>query len=379
VSVGVVGFSGKRLQQARVAMGLTATSLADLIGVSKQAISRYESGADSPRQEVLKNIQSTLKQESHFFLRKPNDLHTGISFYRSMASATASARDKSEVWLTWVRELSVFLSHYIEFMPVDVPAFGSNPNPLRIGTTQIEVAAEELRKHWNLGDGPVSDLTSLSESRGFLVARHPMDAESLDAVSKWCKPEELPIIVLNADKNVAVRSRLDLGHEIGHMVLHRDLADYEFRKSSTFKLVEDQAFRFGAALLLPEHPFLDDLYSVSLDGLASLKPKWKVSIAMMIERLKHLGILNDEQHRRIRINYSARQWNRSEPLDNEIPVEQPTFFAKALKLLLDERIQTIEQIVINSGFSKEWIQRLLSVDLSPTDPIQPKILTFKNR
>src|SRR5208282_344946 len=108
----------------------------------------------------------------------------------------------------------------------------------------------------------------------------------------------------------AVRSRLDLAHELGHLFLHRGVTEAQLRHPDMFHLIEDQAFRFGAALLLPEHSFLEDLYSVSLDALLAIKLKWKVSIAMMIERLKDLSIVNHEQHKRLRINYSARQWNK---------------------------------------------------------------------
>jgi len=141
------------------------------------------------------------------------------------------------------------------------------------------------------------------------------------------------------------------------------------RRSDVFRLVEDQAFRFGAALLLPEHSFLEDLYSVSLDALLALKLKWRVSIAMMIERLKDLNIVNTDQHKRLRINYSTRRWNREEPYDKEIAMEQPKFLARAIRLLLDGRAQTIDQISANTGFSRDWIERLLNL---PPELISPK-------
>jgi Zn-dependent peptidase ImmA (M78 family) len=163
--------------------------------------------------------------------------------------------------------------------------------------------------------------------------------------------------------------------------LHGQVREEHLKRSEIFRLIETQAFRFGAALLLPEHSFLEDMYSVSLDGLRSLKSKWKVSIAMMIERLKDLGIINEEQHRRLRINYSTRQWNREEPMDAEIEVERPTYLAAAFRLLVDERIQTPEQICARSGFSREWVERLLDVRLDSAPPLPPdfKVVEFKKR
>jgi Zn-dependent peptidase ImmA (M78 family)/transcriptional regulator with XRE-family HTH domain len=365
MKTGIPGFQGYRLQQAREAMALSKTSLADLIDVSKQAISQYEKGVDSPSVEVFDRLRKLLRQDAQFFLKRPSEvLSTNVRFYRSLASTTKTARTKAEVWKTWSRELIMYITEFVEFPKPDFPYPDDVPtDPHLLGMTGIEVAAAEIRDHWNLGDGPITNLVEAAENKGAVVFRHSLDAESLDALSEWSRPEGIPLVVLNADKNICVRSRLDLAHELGHLFLHRAVTEAQLRHPPLFRLIEDQAFRFGAALLLPEHSFLEDLYSVSLDALLALKLKWKVSIAMMIERLKDLNIVNPEQHKRLRINYSARQWNKGEPYDREIENEHPEFLGKATKLMLDSRVQTIDQFSANTGFSKEWISRLLN--LSP--------------
>ncbi|MCI0347943.1 MAG: XRE family transcriptional regulator [Acidobacteriales bacterium] len=377
---GVVGFQGARLREAREALGLSITSLADIVGVSKQAVSQYEKGADSPGTDVFDRLRATLKHEAHFFLRRPNTaLAKTTCFYRSMASATKTARNRAEVWQQWTRELVSYLFEFVEIPPTsfgnleDVPA-----DPHLLGMDKIEALAADARECWRLGDGPIPNLVETAENSGAIVARFSLNAETLDALSQWLEPERLPFIVLNADKDVSVRSRLDLAHELGHVFLHRGATQDQLRRPELFRLIEDQAFRFGAAFLLPEHSFLEELYSLSLDGLLSVKPKWKVSVAMMIERLKDLGIVNDSQHQRLRINYSARQWSKEEPYDNEMLVEQPTLLARTLKLVVESKIHTVDQISANTGFSREWIERLLNVPpglLSPKPEL--KLLNFK--
>ena len=367
---GVPGFQGYRLQQAREAIGLSRTSLAALMDVSVQAISQYEKGADRPGIEVFDRLRKTLKQDAQFFLKPPNNsLADSVCFYRSLASTTKTARSKAEAWKLWSRELIAYITRHIEFPKPDFPSFDDVPSdPLQCGMDRIESVAADVREHWNLGEGPITNLIETAESKGAITLRHSLDAETLDALSEWLQPEHFPLIILNADKNVAVRSRLDLGHELGHMFLHRGLGMESLRRSDVFRLVENQAFRFGAALLLPEHSFLEDLYSVSLDALLALKLKWKVSIAMMIERLKDLNIVNADQHKRLRINYSARRWNREEPYDKEIALEQPKFLARAIRLLLDGRVQTLDQISANTGFGRDWIERLLNLPPELTSP-----------
>src|SRR5436309_2457510 len=105
MKLGIPGFYGARLRQAREAMGLSITSLAALVGVSKQAISQYERGTDAPGPQVFDALRSTLRQDAHFFLRRPaTSLERETCFYRSMAAATKSARLKAEVWELWFRE-----------------------------------------------------------------------------------------------------------------------------------------------------------------------------------------------------------------------------------------------------------------------------------
>lgn len=380
MKAGIPGFYGVRLRQAREAMGLSITSLAALIGVSKQAISQYELGADSPGPLIFDQLRSTLKQDAHFFLRHPADsLERDTCFYRSMAATTRIARLKAEVWQLWVRELISYILEYVQLPPVNFPPLPFvPPEPNMLGMDQIDVLAEEVRDFWNLGDGPIPNLVGTAENNGAVIARYTLDAETLDGLSQWLRPEGFPLIVLNADKNVGVRSRLDMGHELGHMMLHRNVSNSQLTQPATFKLIEDQAFRFGSALLLPEHSFLEDLYSLSLDGLLALKHKWKVSVAMMIERLRGLGTVTDDQYRRLRINYSARQWNKEEPYDDEIVVEQPGLILDALRLMLQENVQSIDQISATTGFNRQLIEKLLNVphDLNSVN-LQPKVLEFK--
>jgi transcriptional regulator with XRE-family HTH domain len=86
---GTPGFVGERLTQSRIAMGLTLSALAELLSVSRQAVSQYEKGVDSPRDEVFRKIYTLFKHEPHFFLRSVDPtLLPPVLFFRSMATAT---------------------------------------------------------------------------------------------------------------------------------------------------------------------------------------------------------------------------------------------------------------------------------------------------
>jgi hypothetical protein len=101
---------------------------------------------------------------------------------------------------------------------------------------QIEDAAADLRVLWGLGSGPIADLVRTFELNGGIVIRHDLEAETLDALSGWASPECVPYVVLNADRTSCARSRVNLAHEIGHLILHRNVQPSTLNKKEMFAL-----------------------------------------------------------------------------------------------------------------------------------------------
>ena len=56
---GTPRFVGGRLRQAREARGVSASALAALLGVSRQAVSQYERGPETPSPAVMHRIAET--------------------------------------------------------------------------------------------------------------------------------------------------------------------------------------------------------------------------------------------------------------------------------------------------------------------------------
>lgn len=57
-----------RIKQARVSRGLSMLELSELASVSKQAISQYELGKNSPSKPALNRIAGVLKYPGSFFI-----------------------------------------------------------------------------------------------------------------------------------------------------------------------------------------------------------------------------------------------------------------------------------------------------------------------
>ena len=360
--IGTPGFIGERLASARQARGLTASSLAELVGIHAANIHNYEHDKQSPSPRVLRTLSDTLKVPQAFFLKAMPKLGAGRLFYRSLSSATKAARSKGERRFEWLKEIVSYLGEYIDFPELNVPAFNIPDDIAAITVEQIEEIASECRQFWSLGNGPVSDVVMTLENNGVFVARTSLDAEKLDAFSQWDDMLSAPFVVLSSDKASAVRSRFDAAHELGHLVLHRKVDDRQLRTPRLFSLIERQAHRFAGAFLLPEKEFLSEVWTPSIDAFRSLKGHWKAAIGLMIMRCHDLGVLSEDQAKRAWVNMSRRGWRKREPLDDELKPEVPVVLQHALKLLDAEGIKTKEQMVLELRLRPVDIESLVSAE-----------------
>src|SRR4051812_23724210 len=98
-------FVGARLREAREARNITGVALAELLDVSRQAISQYESGSVTPHPEVLQQIAAKLRLPSHFFSTPARTKPRRPKFFRSMSSATKSARVRAERRYEWLEDI----------------------------------------------------------------------------------------------------------------------------------------------------------------------------------------------------------------------------------------------------------------------------------
>lgn len=72
-------FNATRLKDARLLRELTQPELADLIGVTKQAISQYENGVVVPRGDIIIDMAESLNMPlSYFSMEESNNIKTPI-------------------------------------------------------------------------------------------------------------------------------------------------------------------------------------------------------------------------------------------------------------------------------------------------------------
>lgn len=358
---GTPNFEGARLREAREARQLTATALAELIGVTTSAISSYEKDHNSPSADVLEKISTQLRLKTEFFLRPMEDESITASetiFERSKSTATKATRLRARHRRIWLRESLQYLTGFVKLPEPDVPDLGEGRNWMVASGEKIELAALTTRQHWRLGEGPISNVTLLTENNGVIVTSFAMNAANLDAFSTWDPVDGRPYIVLGNDGQSAFRTRFNVCHELAHLVLHRNVTPTEFEDKNLFKIIETQADKFAAAFLTPASTFSQELRRPSLDGLRALKPRWKTSIKQMIHRAQDLDIISREEARNLYINYNRRRWNIQEPLDDAQDIEEPVFVRRVFEAVIENGVIERSQLAAALPFNTDEIEEL---------------------
>ena len=356
------GFVGSRLTDARVASSLSATQLAEAVGLSPQSISKYENGHQSPQIETLHTLARALGVPTTFFLKPKLQEHNEPVFWRGSLSAPASMKARAAVRLEWMKEVVDYLAGFFNFPELSIPRIDI-PAIDHVSLDFVEAAAEQVRRHWRVAPGPMPDVVERLEASGVLVSRIHLLIDKLDAFSQWSTHFSIPFVVLSRDKASACRQRFDALHELGHMVMHRAVDPRRLEDRSSYNSLEKQAHMFACAMLLPEREFLDELYAPSLDGFLALKERWGTSVAAMIARCSALELLSEDQARMMWINYNRRGWRKGEPLDSKIEKERPHLIRRSFEMLIEERVQSVADIRRSLPFPVNDLEEI--ADLEP--------------
>ena len=274
-----------------------------------------------------------------------------------MKSELYLARDKISARLKFVHEIFYELDQRVEFPDVDIPDLMRGRDYKTFRPEDIDAIANELRDYWMLSDDPVDDLMTVIENSGIIVGEDYVDSSKLDGVSQWI--DGRPFMLLAKDKDGGVRRRFDAAHELGHIIMHQAVKDNDI--ASHLNLIEEQAMIFAGAFLLPASAFSSDVTDVSLDVLADIKPKWKVSIGAMIKRLGTLNLITDDHQRNLWKYYSYRKWRGNEPYDDRLEVERPINLRDAIEMVaLDGQVE-IASLLADIGLSSEVVSDLSGV------------------
>ena len=336
---------GERLAQLRLARNLTLDALAVKMGgiVTKQALSKYEQNLAQPSPSVLTKLSDALGVKSSYFIAS-STIEVDFIAYRSATVLPEREKTRVKSVVKQCLEERVWLQTLVGQDEKEMIPW----NEMDISSLEdIEAQALKLRKHWDLGTSPISDVVETLEEHQFCVLSIEADEkfDGLSAVGRDTSSGEILAGAIVSRRNVpGERQRLNLAHELGHLVL-KIPPDVDEEKA---------AFRFGSAFLAPADQLIkavgDKRSYIYISELLGLKRKFGISLQALLRRMWDLKIINDSYYRRWCIYISKTGWKKHEP--EEWPEENPQWFERNISRLVGEH-----------AMSKEEAERMLVSDI----------------
>ncbi len=301
------GKVGDRLRMFRLSRAMSLDELAAATSgrVTKQAISKYERGLMSPSPLVLKSLARVFGVKASELLASPS-VNVEVLAYRRTSRLAKKEQYRVGNLVSRMLEQRVVLQEAAgQTNGSCIPLAEYSPNSLE----ECEEIAGDVRSRWSLGSDPIACVTDVLEERHIhvMVIDTEEDFDGLAAVARD-ESESIKAVGVVSRKGVdGDRQRLNLSHELGHLVMTKTRHVDE----------EKAAFRFGAAFLAPADLVRKDVGSkrrkVSLFELALLKQKYGMSIQALIYRLTDLDIINTHQASQLWKQINARGWKKQEP------------------------------------------------------------------
>jgi Zn-dependent peptidase ImmA (M78 family)/transcriptional regulator with XRE-family HTH domain len=313
---------------AREARGYSQSRLSDLSGISQAHVSKVEASIIDASPDVVSAIAKALKMPERFFRQPDEVLGAGTSefFHRKRQRVPTGVLRQIHA------QVNMFRMHVERLLKsVEMPTGQIPQLKLRDFKGDPAEAARAVRASFQLAAGPIPNIVRVIENAGGLVIPVAFGTYEVDAISRWV-PGLPPLFFVNSSAPVD-RFRMNLAHELAHMVLHR-IPESE---------MEAQANTFAAEFLMPSADIKNHLYGLTLNKLAAQKPYWRTSMASILKRASDLDCIAHGAARYLWIQLSRRGYRKREPPELDLAPEQPTllgeifdFYRKDLRYSLSD-------------------------------------------
>ena len=242
------------LRVGRERAGLSQEAAADAVGINRVLLSYYETGsrrAPLPTAVALARLYGTsldrlLAGDAAGIA--PIDV-SGVLF----RAASSALGDSARVGL---RMLEQHLRDYVELaqeLDRPLPGKGQSPFPAVTGSSARDAAdaARQLRRHLNLGGGPLGDPFRVADEH-ILVWRLPLGSDLAGAPSGlfYNHPQAGFSVVVNSDMTLG-RQVFTVAHETGHAFFHSRDRDVIVSMPGAELGQERFADAFAGELLVP--------------------------------------------------------------------------------------------------------------------------------
>lgn len=353
-------FNGAQLRLVRFFNNFSLEEVAAQVDCTRQYLHKLETNQGLPSDEMAIRLATALGVLPEFFFNCAVEVNEEQVHFRKQFTTRAVVKHVAIARAELFARLVQYLDRVLALPKVNFPH-----HEVR-GVEDVERAAEICRQYWGLGSGPIDHMMRLAENLGVLITTFPGVSTEVDALSVAL---QRPIIVRNEAKLSTCRQRFDIGHEVGHFVLHDGRLTGD-RQS------ESEANRFANALLVPRAMMAKAFprpKGVRLDwaGIREFKMDWKISKAALLYRARQLELISDDQYKSGVITLRRTGEATGEREDNLIPPEQPELLQTSLRVLAERKGIYVADIAKELRVSVGLLRELIGFN-PPTAPVRLK-------
>lgn len=364
---------GERLKKARLGAGLSMDQMVARMDhfLTKQAISKYETGKTVPGPEMLVRLAEVLGVKTSYFLQEPT-VNVEFIAYRKHSRLPKAESSRLQA------RISNYLENYHSLATL-FPVSGGKTERRRISNIpkqwqaksveDAERIAKELRRVWEIGLDPIENLVETLEDHDAAVLALDAD-ERFDGISAWAMvrdddEQKIPVLVTNAGMP-GDRQRFNLAHELGHLVI----------KPKQTKEDEDIAHRFAAAFLVPDEAAYKELgrsrSRIEFDELLLLKHKYGMSMQAWLRRARDLEIISFSWYKNTFVTFRKHGWHKHEPgerVESEQPIRFRQYVLRAMAegIISRERAEELHPGIVSIDDKDQKMPRIKNFAMLPLD------------
>lgn len=356
-------FNGDKLKQLRLLYGMTRKELATRLDITEQAVWQFEKNETSPKTSVKLKMTNLFGVRSDYFSQVTSNSNfdmTSVAF-RNEAENTRKATDIQEAYLNALDSLVVYLESMVTIPNQKIIELVGTLSQKEQDNANLEKIALFAKEFLEISDDN-SDLLYQLEKSGIYIFERNM-ANNEDAYSIWSNTNR-PFIILGIGKT-AVRRNFDLAHELGHLLLHRNI-DFSTLSKDEFLEKESEANNFASYFLLPKEEFCRDMTNLvgkrvsNPDNYIDLKRKYSVSIQALEYRAFKLGLISPSQHGYFYRLINKNHYKTFEVLDDKIIVKRPSKVRSMLNTILSNLL-TVDSLFSALKVDERFLSHLLSI------------------
>jgi len=352
-------FCPSRVRLARGFNGWTQAELGEQVGVTHQYVGYLETGHKVPTQLNVEAIaDATGFDVAFFYAPLVEEFRDEECHFRKRTTTPVSVRTRVLAHGTLFGMLVNYIDDVLSLPEDTVPTV--RPKDVE----DVERAAERCRMQWSLGrDLPIKNLTRAVERAGVVVTRFEGCSTKIDAFSRAGKRN---VVILNTEKDAPSRTRFDLAHETGHLVMHggRTTGDAD---------TEKEADRFASALLLPRAGYAREFPRgprIDWTALLRLKKRWGASVGAQVRRAYDLRLIDAAQYQRGYKYIAAQGWLKGEP--EELEPELPELVSLSLSELQKQYATSPLDVCSRLRWRGRVFERVAGVTLPPQAAVERK-------